>query len=60
MDKYIYDENNGLWYELQERLLSAVSYRTARRKADRRFRTAALAVSVGVPQGDIHQFMKSY
>ena len=32
MDKYIYDENNGLWYELQgEYYLPCLSFATRRR-----------------------------
>ena len=32
MDKYIFDEKNGLWYELQGRLLYSLPYFTNRKR----------------------------
>ena len=49
MAKTIFEELGGK-YEKQGDYLIPLSYRTARRrKADRHFRTAAPAVSAGVP-----------
>ena len=63
MDKYIYDDKNGLWYELQGDyyipclILPAysLSYLTSRKRtAHRRMGAAALAVSERIPQKYIH------
>ncbi len=56
MDKYIYDDKNGLWYELQGDyyipclILPAEKKRTAYRFVG----TVALAVSERIPQKYIH------
>ncbi len=49
MEKYIYNEQNGLWYELQGGLLT-----NRRRAAHRYMGTAALGLSEAVPKGFIH------
>ena len=46
MDKYIYDDKNGLWYELQGDYYYSLSYLTSRKRTAYRFvGAAALAVS---------------
>ena len=37
MDKYIFDESNGLWYELQEGLLYPLPYFTNRKRIQKGF-----------------------
>ena len=54
MDKYIYDEKNGLWYELQgDYYLPCLKLPERRIKAYRRMGTATLAVSETAPQGTL-------
>ena len=57
MDKYIYDDKNGLWYELQGGLLYSLPYLTNRRRTDNRhLGTAAFALSERISQAYIYQF----
>ena len=56
MDKYIYNEKNGLWYELQgDYYLPCLKLPEERIKAYRRMGTAALAVSEAVSQSALLQ-----
>ena len=56
MEKYIFDERNGLWYELQGDYLSTV-FKTAgeRTTACRLMGTATFAVHQTTPQGALHK-----
>ena len=55
MDKYIYDDKNGLWYELQGDYYIPCLILASRKRAAYRFvGTAALAVSERIPQKYIY------
>lgn len=55
MDKYIYDDKNGLWYELQgDYYIPCLILPAEKRTAYRFVGTAALAVSERIPQKYIH------
>lgn len=50
MEKYIYDENNGLWYELQgEYYIPCLTLPTEKKQAYRLMGAAALALSERAP-----------
>ena len=54
MDKYIYNEKNGLWYEVQgDYDLPGLKLPEERRSTYRRMGTAAFAVSETAPQGTL-------
>ena len=54
MDKYIYNEKNGLWYELQgDYYLPCLKLPEERTASYRRMGTAAFAVSEAVSQGTL-------
>ena len=55
MDKYIYDDKNGMWYELQGDYYIPCFILPAEKRTTYRFvGTAALAVSERIPQKYIH------
>ena len=50
MDKYIYDDKNGLWYDCKEITISLVlSYQPKKEQPTGLWGTAALAVSERIP-----------
>ena len=56
MEKYIFDKDNGLWYERQgDYYIPCLSLPGGRRTAHRSVGSAAFAVHQGVPQGPLHQ-----
>ena len=56
MDKYIYNEKNGLWYELQgDCYLPCLKTAGGRRSTYRHMGTTALAVSKAVSQSALLQ-----